>query len=210
MSTDVNKRPTVDEKEYWETLYRVERTPWELNTFSPPLKTFLDSPYKVPPGKIAILGCGTGHDCMLFASRGFEVTAVDFAPSAVRATTEKLSQAGFLGSKAFVLERDIFDMHDYDGYFDYALDHTFFCSIHPARRKQYAYTVRDLLKPTGKLIGLFWLLERRGGGAPFATTNDDLFTVFKEVFGFDIVFEPPDSVEARKGKEIFCLMSVKK
>lgn len=210
MSADINKRPTVDESDYWETLYRVKRTPWELGQISPPLKTFLDSPYKVPPGRIAVPGCGTGHDCMLFASRGFEVTAIDFAPSALKSTTEKFIQAGILNSKGFVLDKDVFDMHDYDNHFDYVLDHTFFCSIHPSRRRQYAYVVRDLLKPTGKMISLFWLVERRGGGAPFSTTNDDIFAVFKDIFSFDIVFEPPDSVESRKGKEIFCLMSVKK
>ncbi|HEY9787825.1 MAG TPA: methyltransferase domain-containing protein [Candidatus Obscuribacterales bacterium] len=210
MTTDVNKRPTVDDREYWEILYRMQKTPWELNTFSPPLKTFLDSPYKVPPGRIFVAGCGTGHDALFFASRGFEVHGVDFAPSAIRATQQKFQQAGVLNSKGFLLERDVFDMHDYDGYFDYALDHAFFCSIHPSRRKQYAYTLRDLLKPTGKLIAVFWLIERQGGGAPFATTNDDIFATFKELFSFDIVFEPPDSVPSRKGKELFCLMSVKK
>lgn len=210
MTADLNKKPTVDEMEYWEALYRADRTPWELNTFSPPLKTFLDSPYKVPPGRLGVVGCGRGHNCLLFAARGFEVTAIDFAPSAIKTTQTKFTEAGVLNSKGFLLQKDVFDMHEYDGYFDYILDHAFFCSIHPARRKQYAYTVRDLLKPSGKLISLFWLLERKGGGAPFATTNDDIFNVFKELFAFDIVFEPPDSVESRKGKELFCLMSVKK
>ncbi len=71
--------------------------------------------------------------------------------------------------------------------------------------------VRDLLKPTGKLISPSpsgWL-NVVVGGAPFSTTNDDIFSqCSKTSLTFDIVFEPPDSVESRKGKEIFCLMSV--
>lgn len=200
---------TVDNWEYWENLYQVRKTPWELGTYAPPLKTFLDSPYAVSLGKIAVIGCGTGHDCMLFADYGFEVTGIDFAPSAVSATTAKFKQAGILGTKAFVLKRDIFGNHDYDHYFDYVLEHTCFCSIHPARRQAYAYTIRDLLKPGGKLIALWWLLERHGNGPPFALHENQLFENFKNLFEFGIVHRPHDSVPDRKNQELFTVMTPK-
>lgn len=209
MVVDPNKKYTVDDKEYWERLYQVGRTPWELNTFAPPLKTFLDSPYKVEPGKIAVVGCGTGHNCMLFAERGFEVTGIDFAPHAIKETHEKFVEAGISGTTGYLLERDLFDIHEYDSYFDYILDHACFCSILPSRRKQYALTMRDLLKPEGKMIALFWILERKGAGPPYATSKDDVFEIFKDIFSLDIVFEPTDSVPERQGKELFCLMSPK-
>jgi SAM-dependent methyltransferase len=205
--TGPNDVPTVEKVEFWEGLYQRSITPWELGTYTPPFKTFLDSPYKVPPGTVASLGCGTGHDSLLFAQYGFEVFAFDFAPSAVASTQAKFQQAGLLGKSAFVVQKDIFDLHEYKGKFDYVLEHVCFCAIHPARRKTYEFVVRDLLKPDGKLIALWWLLDRQGSGPPFSVSKSEIFDLFSPDFRFDIVHEPTDSVADRKGKELFTLMS---
>lgn len=208
MAADSGKVLTVDDREYWETLYQMGKTPWELNQYSPPLKTFLDSPYAVQPGTIAVLGCGTGHDCMLFARYGFTVVAIDFAPSAIKATAEKFQQAGILGKTGFLLEQDVFSLHEYEGNFDYVLEHTCFCAIHPSRRNSYAYMVRDLLKPKGKLIALWWVFERNSNsGPPFATTKNEIFDTFSNFFNFEIVHIPKDSVAERKNAELFTLLS---
>lgn len=201
------KIPTVETVEFWEGLYQRSVTPWELGTFSPPLKTFLDSPYRVPSGKIAVLGCGTGHDALLFAYYGYYVVGFDFAPSAVASTEAKFAQYGFLGKNAEVVQHDIFDLHNYRGHFDYVLEHTCFCAIHPARRKTYELVVRDLLKPEGKLIALWWLIDRQGPGPPFSVSKDELFELFSPDFRFDMVHEPTDSVPDRKGQELFTLLS---
>lgn len=201
---------TVDDQEYWETLYQIGKTPWDLNTYPPPLKTFLDSPYVVPSGRIAVLGCGVGHESMLLAEYGFIVTAIDFAPSAIQATTQKFKKAGILGKTGFVVQRDIFSLQDFYGSFDYVFEHTCFCAINPRRRNLYAYTVRDLLKPKGKLIALWWTFERRvGEGPPFPSTKSEIFDIFSPFFTFDIVHVPKDSVSERKNSELFTLMSKK-
>jgi SAM-dependent methyltransferase len=201
---------TVDDEEYWETLYQMGKTPWDLQSFSPPLKTFLDSPYAVPPGTIAVLGCGSGHDAVLFARYGFKVIAVDFALSAARATAEKFQQLGILGTTGFVLQRDLFSLYEYKQSFDYVLEHTCFCAIDPARRNLYSYMVRDLLKPGGKLIALWWLFEREGGaGPPFTCSRHEIFDRFSQFFNFDIAHTPTDSFPERKNHELFTLMSLK-
>jgi SAM-dependent methyltransferase len=210
MMVKPGKALTVDDKEYWETLYQIGKTPWELNTYSPPLKTFLDSPYAVPPGTVAVLGCGTGHDAMLFVCYGFTVIAIDFAHSAAQATAAKFQNASILGKKGFVMERDLFSLFEYKHAFDYVLEHTCFCAIDPNRRKLYAYMVRDLLKPSGKFIALWWLFERQGGaGPPFPCSRDEIFDIFSPSFNFDIVHTPMDSVPERKNAELFTLMSLK-
>ena len=53
---------------------------WDLNG---PTPTFKKIASKLKPGKVIILGCGRGHDAITFAKLNFEVTAVDFAPSAI-------------------------------------------------------------------------------------------------------------------------------
>lgn len=199
---------TTDDMQFWETLYQTKTLPWDLGMPAPPLQTFLRSSYKVPPGSILILGCGTGHDCMLFAQHGFTVTGIDFAPSAIRATYDKFVQAGIAGKTAFLLERDVFEIHEYDHYFDYVLEHSFFNSIHPSRRRTYAWTVHDLLKPGGKLISLWWTLDRQDG-PPYGIPKEDLFGLFSNQFDFDLVHTPNDSVPARQGRELFTLMTAK-
>jgi SAM-dependent methyltransferase len=205
MSTQQPVAANPDDKAWWEHLYQTRTTPWELNAAAPPFRTFLQSPYAKPPGKMVVPGCGTGSECLLFASAGYEVTGVDFAPSAIQATMHKFSQAGLLGNKGFVLQRDFFDIHEYDDYFDYVLEHTCFCAIHPSRRRTYVRTIRDLLKPGGYLIGLWWILETKGG-PPFSLTKNDIFDLFGKYFEIELAFEPSDSVPERRGRELFAIM----
>lgn len=201
---------SVDDWQFWELCYEQGKTPWELGRHAPPLETFLGSPgaNSIKPGKIAVLGCGTGHDCMLFLNRGFEVHAIDFAPSALNATRQKFEQAGLLGTKGFVIQKDVFALDEYNGAFDYVLEHTCFCSIDPSRRRRYPMVVRDLLKPTGMFIGLWWMGTRRSGGAPFAFTKDELFALFDPHFTLNLVFEPTDSAPPDQGKELFTVMTL--
>jgi cyclopropane fatty-acyl-phospholipid synthase-like methyltransferase len=143
---------------------------------------------------------------MLFASRGFRVVGIDFAPSAIALTKNKFAQVGILDKTGFVLQSDIFDLHEHAGKFDYVVEHTCFCAIHPSRRPSYALTVQSLLKVGGKLIALWWLLDKLGG-PPFAVDRHEIFTLFKDNFSFDIVYEPQDSVTGRAGHELFTVMT---
>lgn len=196
----------VDDAGWWDGLYRNKRTPWELGKPAPPLETYLKSPYAVPPGKIAVVGCGTGHDCLLFAKHGFEVTGIDFAPSAIAATHEKFEKAGLSGTKGFLLERDVFNIHEYDGYYDYVLEHCFMSAIDPSRRRTYVMTVADLLKPGGKLISLWWIVNTVAG-PPFALSKDDIYSLFDKAFSIDVAYQPTDSVKERSGAEFVTVMT---
>jgi methyl halide transferase len=208
MERPTTKAFTVEDKEFWDGLYRSGKTPWDLGKPSPPLVTFLKSPYASQPGRIAVLGCGNGHECLLFAKAGFEVTGVDFSPVAVQSTTNKLHEAGLLGTKGYLLERDLFNMHEYDQYYDYVLEHCTFCAIDPSRRRSYAWTISDLLKPGGKFIALWWLIDKKGG-PPYAVHKDDIFDVFDKLFNIEIAYEPQDSIKERKGQEFLTVMTLK-
>jgi SAM-dependent methyltransferase len=197
---------TVDDSEWWEQLYQAKKTPWDLGKPAPPLLTYLKSPYAVPPGKLAIPGCGNGHDCMPFLASGFEVTGIDFAPSAVRNTFQKFQQTGVAGTKGYLLERNIFDIHEYDGYYDYILEHCMFPALDPSRRRTYVYTLADLLKPGGKVIGLWWLMESKSG-PPFPFTKHDIYELFDTRFNIEIAYAPNDSMPQRKNAELLTVMT---
>ena len=65
---------------FWEDIYKKNDIGWDLNGPTPIFEKIAN---KLKPGKVIILGCGRGHDAIIFAKLNFEVTAVDFAPSAI-------------------------------------------------------------------------------------------------------------------------------
>ena len=71
-----------DSIKFWENKYALDNTGWDLYG---PTPVFDNISKNIKKGKVCILGCGRGYDAVMFAERGFSVTAVDFAPSAVEA-----------------------------------------------------------------------------------------------------------------------------
>ena len=70
--------------EYWENRYQTQDMPWEKGAPSPGLVDFLASNTQLARGAVAIPGCGTGHDVLVWAQAGFDVHGFDIAPSAIR------------------------------------------------------------------------------------------------------------------------------
>ena len=71
-----------DQSKFWEDIYIAEDTGWDL---SGPTPLFHHLSSKLNIGNLCIIGCGRGYDAIMFAKKGFSVTAVDFAPSAIHA-----------------------------------------------------------------------------------------------------------------------------
>jgi SAM-dependent methyltransferase len=65
------------------------------------------------------LGCGTGTNAVLLATRGFEVTAVDISPTAVELARERAAQAGVA---VRFLSADVLQLPDLGEPFPFVLD----------------------------------------------------------------------------------------
>ncbi len=209
MTEDKESKYRVEDPDFWENCYTQGATPWDHESFNPALKTFLDSPYKFPPGRVAVLGCGTGHDCMLLVQYGYEVTGIDFAPTAIQSTYQKFIQANVAGSKGYLLQRDLFNIPEYRNYFDIVYEYTCFNSIHKTDRRRYMYAVRDFLKPGGKFLAVWFVGERRSGGLPYSVTQNEIFDLFDEAFTIEIAYSPPESFPHMQGKELLTVMTKK-
>ncbi len=184
--------------EFWEGRYQEGTDRWDLGQAAPPFVRLLDSDDAPPTGSIAVLGSGKGHDALLFADRGFEVTGFDFAPSAVAHAAE-LAQTRRLSAQ--FLQRDIFELgQEFTDRFDYVLEHTCFCAIDPAQRLAYVSLVQSILKPQGELIALFWA-HTRPGGPPYGAEPDEILRQFSPSFE-PVVFERvQDSIASRQNEE---------
>ncbi|GIT64997.1 MAG: hypothetical protein Ct9H300mP23_06240 [Nitrospinota bacterium] len=81
-----------------------------------------------------------------------------------------------------ILQSDIFSpTPEYDSVFDYVIEQTFFCAVNPPRRQEYERLVYKILKPGGKLIGLWFPLDKtiEDEGPPWGITIDEVNQIFK-------------------------------
>jgi SAM-dependent methyltransferase len=99
------------------------------------------------------LGGGQGRDSVLFAERGFEVTVLDYAPSAVEAIAEKINKAG-LAARVSVVEHDVRrPLPLPDGSFDGCYSHMLFCmAITEDELRRLSAEILRVLRPGGLCV----------------------------------------------------------
>ena len=187
-----------DRSQFWEDIYLAGDTGWDLSGPTPIYKNLAN---KLKTGSLCIIGCGRGYDAIMFAKKGFQVTAVDFAPSAIQALKQMAVESEV---EVNTLELDIFALlPSYQNSFDYVIEQTCFCAIHPSRRKEYEIMVQGILKPNGKLVGLWFPLDKHidEGGPPYGTSVNEVKTIFNN--GWEIVKEEfsEHSIKPRKERE---------
>jgi SAM-dependent methyltransferase len=188
----------VSSVSFWEESYRSGRTGWDLGMPTPVFRRIAEK-RQFQPGKMLVICAGRGYDARLFARQGFQVTAVDFAESAIKEMQSLLEP----GLSMEVIQADLFDLPAFlKEEFDYILEYTCFCAIDPQRRAEYIESVSSLLKPGGYYIALAFPIGRRSGGPPFVVTPDELIDPLNER-GFKLVTRevPEDSVPGREGIE---------
>jgi SAM-dependent methyltransferase len=192
---------------YWERKYIAGQTKWDNGKPSPALVNFLElNSFK--PGKIAVLGCGYGHDALLLSRYGFDVTGFDFAPSAIAHAQSLAKQSGL---PAQFLLRNIFQLSsEFSGYFDYIWENGCFCSISSTKRSDYVKTVYSLLKPNSYFLGLF-LVFADENSLPFGIEATKIVSLFSNFFEQPIKFElTQDIPKCGKGKKLLVILKVKK
>ena len=196
--------PTT-EPQYWEQRYQENTAKWDIGMAAPPLASLLASSEAPIAGKTAVIGCGQGHDAILFAKHGFDTIGFDFAPSAI-AFGQKLSQTMEISMQ--FLQRDIFELpKEFAASFDYAIEHTCFCAIRPEQRLDYVNMVQSILKPTGELIALFWA-HNRPDGPPFGVTLEEIKDLFSASFDTSNISQVNNSIASRNREEYLARFKV--
>ena len=187
-----------DNPKFWENIYINDDAGWDLGG---PTPVFVNISSIIKPKKLCIIGCGKGYDAVMFAKNNFEVTAVDFAPSAVK-YLKSLAKKNKVTIN--VLEKDIFSLAtQYNNTFDYVIEQTCFCAIHPNKRIEYEKLVYRMLKTNGKLIGLWFPLDKdiNDGGPPYGTTVEEVKSLFRKRWMLESEEFPKESIKARKSRE---------
>jgi len=187
----------VSTPDFWTDLYARGGDGWELRQPAPALVEFVE---RTPPtpGRVAVPGCGRGHDVRYLTRRGYAVVGFDFSPAAI-AEARALADAD--GVRAEFVERDIFTLgRDHERAFDGVWEYTCFCAIDPTRRAEYVLAMRAILKPGGWLLACFFPMRRRAAGPPFPVSEREVRRLFAPGFRFERAYRPR-SVRLRQGQE---------
>ena len=187
-----------DNFQFWEDIYFDDDAGWDLSGVTPVFESIAQD---LNPGELCIVGCGRGYDAIMFSKRGFDVTAVDFAPSPIRSVKNMAIESSL---NINILQKDIFSLSPkYDKKFDYVIEQTCFCAIRPERRLEYEKLVHAILKPGGELIGLWFPLDKtlEDGGPPWGTSILEIKSIFNDGWKIEREEFQDISVDSRQGRE---------
>ncbi len=194
MSTNVNN-PV-----FWDEIYRNEKINWDLKGPNRVFVELLKDEKFMRPGKILISGSGKGYDAISAYQEGYEVAGVDFS-SIANEFAENLAEKENANVK--FIQSDIFKLDGYyNAAFDYVYDYTTYCAFNPSRREEYAKKIAELLKPNGKLIALWFPVEKREGGPPFGINLIDTYRIFSKYLSLELSSTKINSIKPRKGREV--------
>ena len=87
------------------------------------------------------------------------------------------------------------------------LEYTCYCAIDPNKRTNYIQLVNNLLKPSGKLVGILFPIDKKldGNGPPFGVDINTTMTLFSKYFALVEKEIPALSIERRRGREVFVI-----
>lgn len=182
----------------WNQAYCDDKTPWDLGKPAPALVAWLAT--KPTPGRVAVIGCGRGHDALALAEAGFDVTGIDFAPAAIASAREAAAARGLT---VRFEQADLFALGpEHTNAYDTVFEHTCYCAIPPERRDDYVAAVARMLVPGGQLVAVFFT-HKEPGGPPFATTEAEVRERFARDFAIAVLAPTEASVRSRRGEETF-------
>ena len=158
----------------WDKAYRDgRRAPWDTGKPAPELKRVVEAGI-VKPCRTIVLGCGSGTNAVYLADQGFEVTAVDVAPTALSIAAEKASETGV--DVRWVLA-DVLALPDLQP-FDFVFDRGCYHNVRYVDATGFVESLRRLSRPGTRCLVLS--LDRDGPpGVREKQMRDDFTTLYE-------------------------------
>lgn len=182
-------------KEFWSSKYEETNIGWDTGGVTTPLKAYFDQLTKKDL-KILIPGCGNGYEAEYLHDLGFDVTVADLSEYPLNNLKKRCES--FPDSK--LIQGDFFELQ---GSYDLIIEQTFFSALSPSLRANYAKKMHSLLSDTGKLVGLLFSVDLFVDHPPFGGNYQVYKPIFDPYFNFNVFEEAYNSIEPRKGTELF-------
>ena len=185
---------------YWTNRYKEEKTGWDIGYASTPLKTYFNQ-LENKDVKILIPGAGNAYEAEYLFNKGFKNV---FVLDVSEIPLENFKKRNPIFPESQLILDDFFS---HKGQYDLIIEQTFFCSFPPLKETRLAYAnkMQKLLKPNGKLVGLWFDipltndLEKR----PFGGDKDLYRSYFKSNFQIKLFDKCYNSIDQRSNSEFF-------
>jgi methyl halide transferase len=148
------------DRAFWQQRFEQGQTPWDRGAPGPQLQRWIDEGGIAPGQRIAVPGCGSGHDVLALAQAGCQVIGLDYAIAAATLTRERLAAAH---ARATVEQADVLHWLP-DAPLDAVYEQTCWCALHPEHWQAYAAQLQAWIAPGGALL-LMAMQCRRDGAA---------------------------------------------
>jgi len=159
----------------WDATYRGARPPWEIDRPQPAVQRLLDEDAFY--GDVLDVGCGTGENTMLLASRGLHVLGVDWAAAAVAMARAKAAE------RSLEVEFEVGDalgLHALGRVFDTILDSALFHTFSDEARTEYVPSLGSVIRPGSMLYLLCFSELEPWGGGPRRVTQAEIRGAFAD------------------------------
>lgn len=181
---------------YWEERWINEKTSWDIGYSSPAIEEYILQ-YPNKEASILIPGCGNAYEVEFLWNRGFSnITVLDISTTAAQILRDKYQDR----KGVTVICEDFFN---HQGKYDLIIEQTFFCALHPDLRPQYVNKMHGLLNKGGRIIGVLFNRVFEKDGPPFGGSVLEYQNLFNNDFEIQKMEECYNSIEARKGSEVF-------
>jgi methyl halide transferase len=186
---------------YWTNRYKDQSTGWDIGAPSSPLKAYIDQ-LTDKTLRILIPGAGNAYEAEYLFENGFKnVFVLDI--SAIPLVAFKDRNPQFPAEQ--LIEANFFE---HQNQYDLIIEQTFFCSFEPTpeNRNAYAKHCAALLKPNGKLVGLWFdipLIEGNMDKRPFGGDAASYLAYLSPYFIAKTFEKCYNSIAPRMGNELF-------
>lgn len=169
--------------ERWDAPYRQEPLPgWDVGRpCSHLVEAVEDETFR--PGRAIVLGCGTGTNAIYLASKGFDVTGVDVAPTALIIAAEKADKVGV---QVEWMLADVVAMPKLEE-FDLVFDRGCYHHIQKYDSARYVETLRRLSHRSTRTLILAGSPADGGRGGPPRVKEQTIRNDFSALFNFEWV-----------------------
>src|SRR5262245_42314526 len=136
--------PVVPDRGTFEAMY-TSKAPWDIGK---PQQPFVDAAGQIS-GAVLDAGCGTGDISLFFASKGCQVTGIDFLDLAIQRAKAKAADRH---ATVTFLVKDAMTLKDWKERFDNIVDCGLFHCFPEEQRTGYVAGLAAVLKPCGRLF----------------------------------------------------------
>ncbi len=130
--------------------YRFGKPPWMIDQAQPDLIATAEKG-EIRGPTVLDVGCGSGDNAIYLASRGFEVTGVDFSAKAISIAKQKAANAKVAVT---FLTLDALKIGTLDKRFDTVIDFGLFHNLGDADRRRYVRALSEVCVSNGQFLML--------------------------------------------------------